>query len=98
MESTRYEYLHKNNNQTKQIHKGLIGIISAFNFPTAVFAWNFCVAAVCGNLSMWKDAPSTPLCGIACTKIILEVLEKNNLPKAVLTLCIGGRDIGETLV
>lgn len=54
---------------------GLVGVISAFNFPTAVFAWNFIIAAVCGNLTMWKDAPSTPLCGVACTKIIIDILE-----------------------
>ncbi|EGR30325.1 hypothetical protein IMG5_134990 [Ichthyophthirius multifiliis] len=77
---------------------GLIGVISAFNFPTAVFGWNFCVAAVCGNLTMWKSSPTTPLCGIACTKIIIDVLERNGIPKSVLTLCTGGRDIGEKLV
>lgn len=56
------------------------------------------LAAVCGNLTMWKDAPSTPLCGVACTKIIVDILAKNGLSKAVLTLCIGEADIGNLLV
>lgn len=47
---------------------------------------------------MWKDAPSTPLCGVACTKIIVDILEKNDVPKAALTLCIGEADIGSLLV
>ena len=49
---------------------GLIGVIPAFNFPNAVFGWNFCIAAVCGNLTLWKGAPSCPLMTIATTKII----------------------------
>lgn len=77
---------------------GLVGVISAFNFPTAVFGWNFCLAAMCGNLTMWKDAPSTPLCGVACTKIIVDILAKNNVTTAALTLCIGEADIGSLLV
>lgn len=47
---------------------------------------------------MWKDAPSTPLCGVALTKIIIDVLEKNHVSKAILTLCIGEADIGSALV
>lgn len=73
-------------------------MITAFNFPTAVFGWNFALAAVCGNLTMWKDAPSTPLCGVATTKIIVDVLASNNLPTAAITLCIGEADIGNLLV
>lgn len=77
---------------------GLIGVITAFNFPTAVFGWNFTLAAVCGNMTMWKDSPTTPLCGVATTKIIVDILEKNNVSKAALTLCIGEADIGSLLV
>lgn len=59
---------------------GLMGVITAFNFPCAVFGWNFALGVVCGNLTMWKGAPSAPLISIACTNIINEVLEKNNCP------------------
>lgn len=52
---------------------GAIGIISAFNFPVAVFGWNNAVAMVCGNTMVWKGAPSTPLCGVAVTKIVEKV-------------------------
>lgn len=52
---------------------GPIGIISAFNFPIAVYGWNNAIAMVCGNTMVWKGAPSTPLCGVAVTKIIEKV-------------------------
>ena len=56
---------------------GLIGVITAFNFPAAVFGWNFSIALICGDLVAWKGASSTSLVTIACTKIVAEVLEKN---------------------
>lgn len=54
---------------------GAIGIISAFNFPVAVYGWNNAIAMVCGNTMIWKAAPSTPLTSLATTKIIASVLE-----------------------
>ena len=68
---------------------GIIGVITAFNFPCAVFGWNFAIAAICGNLTCWKGAPTTSLVTIATTKIVAEVLEKNKMPAGVLTTVIG---------
>ncbi|XP_071794789.1 alpha-aminoadipic semialdehyde dehydrogenase-like [Asterias amurensis] len=73
---------------------GLTGIITAFNFPTAVFGWNAAITMVCGNTCMWKPAPTTPLCGIAVTKVIQSVLAENKVHPAVMTLMCGGADIG----
>lgn len=78
---------------------GVIGIISAFNFPVAVWSWNAFIAAVCGDTMIWKPSSKTPLCGIACTKIAAAVLERNNLSPAIMSLIIGpGRDVGEKLI
>ncbi|XP_034840306.1 putative aldehyde dehydrogenase family 7 member A1 homolog [Maniola hyperantus] len=77
---------------------GLIGIISAFNFPVAVYGWNSAIAMVCGDVSIWKPSDTTPLTAVAVTKIVESVLTKNNIPGAVAALCVGGRDIGQTLV
>ncbi|XP_028165301.1 putative aldehyde dehydrogenase family 7 member A1 homolog [Ostrinia furnacalis] len=77
---------------------GLIGVITAFNFPVAVFGWNSAIAMVCGDVSVWKPSDTTPLTAVAVTKIVESVLQKNNLPGAIASLCVGGRDIGETLV
>lgn len=76
---------------------GPIGIISAFNFPCAVFGWNNAISLVCGDTNVWKPAPSTPLISIALTKIVAGVLEEAKLPPAVLTLCCGGAEIGEAM-
>lgn len=62
---------------------GLIAVISAFNFPNAVLGWNFAIAAVCGDLTLWKGATTTSLVTVATTKIIAEVLERNNCPPGV---------------
>ena len=59
---------------------GLIGTISAFNFPVAVYAWNACIAAVCGNVNIWKPSHSVPLCAVAVQKIINEALADMDLP------------------
>src|SRR5210317_1201147 len=59
---------------------GLVGTITAFNFPVAVYAWNACIAAVCGNVNIWKPSHSTALCGIAVQKIINEALADMDLP------------------
>lgn len=74
---------------------GIVGIISAFNFPVAVWSWNSMLAWVCGDVCVWKPSEKVPLCGIACQHIITEVFKKNNVPEGVSGLIIGGREIGE---
>lgn len=74
---------------------GIVGIISAFNFPVAVWSWNAMLAWVCGNVCIWKPSEKTPLCAIACQNIVSEVFKRNNVPDGVCGLVIGGRDTGE---
>ncbi len=74
---------------------GIVGIISAFNFPVAVWSWNTMLAWICGNVCVWKPSEKTPLCGIACQNIISDVFTKNNIPEGVCGLISGGREIGE---
>ena len=74
---------------------GIVAIISAFNFPVAVWSWNSMLAWVCGDVSIWKPSEKTPLCGIACQKIIQNVFKKNNVPQGVSCLVSGGREVGE---
>lgn len=74
---------------------GIVGIISAFNFPVAVWSWNTMLAWVCGDVCIWKPSEKTPLCGIACQNIITEVFKRNNVPEGVCGLIIGGREVGE---
>jgi aldehyde dehydrogenase (NAD+) len=74
---------------------GIVGIISAFNFPVAVWSWNCMLALVCGDVCVWKPSEKTPLCGVACQHIIAEVFSKNNIPEGVCNLIIGNRDVGE---
>jgi aldehyde dehydrogenase (NAD+) len=74
---------------------GIVGIISAFNFPVAVWSWNSMLAWVCGDVCIWKPSEKVPLCGIACQHIAAGVFQKNNVPEGVSNLVIGGRDIGE---
>jgi len=76
---------------------GLVGVISAFNFPVAVFGWNNALSLVCGNVNLWKGAPSTPLSSVAVTRIISQVLEKNNLPGEICSLVSGGADVGQAM-
>ncbi|CAK9179864.1 unnamed protein product [Ilex paraguariensis] len=76
---------------------GIVGVITAFNFPCAVLGWNACIALVCGNCVVWKGAPSTPLVTIAMTKLVAGVLEKNNLPGAIFTAFCGGAEIGQAI-
>ncbi len=76
---------------------GVVGIISAFNFPVAVWSWNAALAWVCGNVCIWKPSEKTPLTAIACQHIIHDVLHKNNVPEGVSCLLIGDREIGELL-
>ncbi|XP_076645194.1 aldehyde dehydrogenase 7 family member A1 [Halictus rubicundus] len=77
---------------------GVVGVISAFNFPVAVYGWNSAIAMVCGNTMVWKGALTTPLVSIATTKIITGVLERNGIPGSVASLVTGGPDVGETIV
>jgi L-aminoadipate-semialdehyde dehydrogenase len=78
---------------------GIVGIITAFNFPVAVWAWNAMIAAICGNVSIWKPAMQVPLSAIATQKIVSKVLGDNDLPDGIFSLVIGeGSVIGESLV
>ena len=74
---------------------GIVGIISAFNFPVAVWSWNSMLAWVCGDVTIWKPSEKTPLCGVACQQIIQSVFKKNNVPEGVCGLISGGREVGE---
>ena len=74
---------------------GIVGIISAFNFPVAVWSWNAALAWVCGNVTVWKPSEKTPLCGIAIQNIIAKVFKDNNVPEGVNNLIQGGREVGE---
>jgi aldehyde dehydrogenase (NAD+) len=76
---------------------GVAGIISAFNFPVAVWAWNAMIAAVCGNVSLWKPSEKTPLTAIACMHIVSKVLKANNLPNGIFNMIIGGADVGQLM-
>lgn len=76
---------------------GMVGVISAFNFPAAVYGWNCAIALVCGNVVLWKPAPSTSLISLAIVKLLCGVLEKNGLPGAICTLVTGGVDVGEAM-
>ena len=76
---------------------GIVGIISAFNFPVAVWSWNTALAWICGDVCIWKPSEKTPLCGIACQNIINEVLKENNLPQGISGLVIGDAEIGDLM-
>ncbi|KAI0088909.1 NAD-aldehyde dehydrogenase [Irpex rosettiformis] len=77
---------------------GVVGVLSAFNFPVAVYGWNLALSLAAGNATLWKPSPTTPLTSIATTKIIASVLEKNSIPGAVAGLVIGDQDVGEAVV
>ncbi|HOZ79209.1 MAG TPA: aldehyde dehydrogenase family protein, partial [Ferruginibacter sp.] len=74
---------------------GIVGIISAFNFPVAVWSWNTMLAWVCGNVCVWKPSEKTPLCAVACQNITAKVFKKNNVPEGVNNLIVGDREVGE---
>ncbi|MEO8933897.1 MAG: aldehyde dehydrogenase family protein [Xanthomarina sp.] len=76
---------------------GVVGIISAFNFPVAVWAWNTALAWVCGDVCIWKASEKTPLCSIACQNIIAEVLKENNLPEGISSIINGDYKVGEMM-
>ncbi|GAA4935471.1 aldehyde dehydrogenase family protein [Algibacter agarivorans] len=74
---------------------GVVGIISAFNFPVAVWAWNTALAWVCGDVCVWKPSEKTPMCGVACQNIAAEVFAENNLPEGICCLINGDYKVGE---
>jgi aldehyde dehydrogenase (NAD+) len=74
---------------------GVVGIISAFNFPVAVWAWNTALALVCGNVCVWKPSEKTPLCGVACQKILADVLSEHGQPEGISNLINGDYTVGE---
>ncbi len=76
---------------------GIVGIISAFNFPVAVWSWNAAIAWVCGDVCVWKPSEKTPLSAIACQNIMAEVLKENNLPEGICCLVNGDYRVGEYL-
>ncbi len=76
---------------------GVVGIISAFNFPVAVWSWNAMLAWVCGDVCVWKPSEKTPLTAIACQHIVQQVFKANNIDEGVSCLVIGDRDIGELM-
>lgn len=78
---------------------GVVGIITAFNFPVAVWAWNSALATVCGDTNLWKPSSKTPLCGIAVQNILKDVIVENNLPEGLFSLVIGkGSTVGERIL
>ena len=74
---------------------GIVGIISAFNFPVAVWSWNIALALVCGDVCIWKPSEKTPLCSIACQKIIEKVLINNQMPEGISCLINGDANVGK---
>ncbi len=74
---------------------GVVGIISAFNFPVAVWAWNSMIALVCGDVCVWKGSEKTPMCTVACQNILKSVLKKNNVPEGVSSIVTGDYKVGE---
>src|SRR6185295_1051890 len=76
---------------------GPVGIISAFNFPVAVWSWNAMLGWVCGDTCIWKPSEKTPLCSIACQQIVAEVFAKNNVPEGVSCLVNGDYKTGQWL-
>jgi len=78
---------------------GVVGVISAFNFPVAVWSWNAALAAVCGDASLWKPASGTPLTAVAVTKIAQQVCEANDVDPAIFSLIVGkGSTVGERML
>jgi len=78
---------------------GIVGIATAFNFPVAVWSWNAMIAAVCGDVTLWKPSSLVPLTAIAVQKIIAGVLEENHLPEGIFSMVIGkGASVGEKMV
>ncbi len=77
---------------------GIVGVISAFNFPVAVWAWNAFIAAICGNVTLWKPSAKTPLCAIAVHQLCAKILQKNNCPNIFALIIPESHAITNTLV
>ncbi len=77
---------------------GIVGVISAFNFPVAVWSWNTALSWICGNVTVWKPSEKVGLCAIACQNIIAEVLKENDMPEGISGMIVGDHTIGEKLV
>ncbi len=87
-----------NHRMYEQYHPlGVVGIISAFNFPVAVWSWNAMIAWVCGDTCIWKPSEKTPLCSIACQHIVKEVFSRNNVPEGVSCVVNGDAAIGQLM-
>lgn len=85
-----------NHRMYEQYHPlGIVGIISAFNFPVAVWSWNSMIAAVCGDVCIWKPSEKTPLSGVACQNLMARILKENNLPEGIFSLINGDYKVGE---
>jgi len=76
---------------------GVVGVISAFNFPVAVWAWNSMIAWVCGDVCVWKPSEKAPLCSIACQKLVARVFAENKVPEGVSCVINGGASIGQLM-
>ncbi|MDP2175356.1 MAG: aldehyde dehydrogenase family protein [Bacteroidota bacterium] len=76
---------------------GVVGVISSFNFPVAVWAWNAMIAAVCGNVSIWKPSEKTPFSAYACMNLMKKVIEINHLPEGIFTVINGDKEMGMML-
>lgn len=76
---------------------GIVGVISAFNFPVAVWSWNSMLAWVCGDVCIWKPSEKVPLCAVACQHIVAGVFARNRVPEGVSCLLVGDRNIGERM-
>ena len=74
---------------------GVVGVISAFNFPVAVWSWNAMIAMVCGDVCVWKASEKAPLCSVACQNIFKDVLKANNVPEGVVNIINGDYKVGE---
>ena len=77
---------------------GVVGTISAFNFPVAVYSWNACIAAICGNVNVWKPSPKAVLCGVAVQKIINEAVAEMDLPPVFFLINDGTNELAQTFV
>ncbi len=74
---------------------GMVGVITAFNFPVAVWSWNAMLAWVCGDVCIWKPSEKTPLCAIACQHLAADIFKKNDVPEGVSCLVVGNKEVGE---
>ena len=77
---------------------GVVGVITAFNFPVAVWAWNAMLAAVCGNATVWKPSPKTPLAAIAVQRLCNQIIDELDLPPIFTLLIDSGRELGDRMV